>query len=484
MLDRGVGKWPEAIAIVDHRREITYREFHAAVERLAAEMRSAGMRAGDKAGVLFSRGIEDIVACFAVARLGGIVVQISPASKAAEVARLSEKLNLDALVFSPEYEPVIPPDDRSALPRTACAQPFSVCIRRTGQRATSAAEREQLLTLNAAAIGFSSGTTSESKAIILSHDALLARARVETEIYSMGAGDNVLYLLSITYGFAPPIAAALLYGAKLIVADAGMPQRLLQTISEHKVDLVYAAPLNYRMLLNDNVSAAESFRGARFLVSTGSRLADAIVDEYCARVGHEIANRYGLNESGLVCANLSRNAAKRGSIGTPAGSEVKLSGESGAAKNNEASGELLVRGPGMFEGYGTPWRSREEFSQEGWFRTGDMAKRDKDGYYWIVGRIKDMINVGGLKVIPAEVEDVLLSHPDVEEAAVFGAIDPRFGEVPHAKIKLVAGSRAQNNEILHYVKHKVAFYKAPRAIEIVDELPKTATGKIKRVTSS
>ncbi len=226
MLDRSVGKWPEAIAIVDHRRQITYREFHAAVERLATVMRQAGIRAGDKAGVLFSRGIEDIVACFAVARLGGIVVQISPVSKAAEVARLSEKLNLDALVFSPEYERLIPPDERSALPHAAYAEPFSVCIRRSGQPGTSAAEREQLLALNAAAIGLSSGTTSESKAIILSHDALLARARVETEIYSIGAGDNVLYLLSITYGFAPPIAAALLYGAKLIVADAGMPQRL------------------------------------------------------------------------------------------------------------------------------------------------------------------------------------------------------------------------------------------------------------------
>jgi acyl-coenzyme A synthetase/AMP-(fatty) acid ligase len=237
------------------------------------------------------------------------------------------------------------------------------------------------------------------------------------------------------------------------------------------------------MILNREASTAECFRGARFLVSTGSRLPDSVLDEYSARVGHEIVNRYGLNECGMVCANLSRNRAKRGSIGTPAGAEVNLSGESGASPEDEFSGELLARGPGMFEGYGSPWRSREEFSQEGWFRTGDLARRDNDGYYWIVGRIKEMINVGGLKVIPTELEDVLLSHPDVEEALVFGVTDARFGEVPHAKIKLVAGSLIQTNEILRYVKGRVAFYKSPRAIEIVDQLPKTETGKIKRVSS-
>lgn len=484
ILDQAAVKWPDAIAVVDYRRRMTYREIHAAAESLASDLQQAGIRAGDKVGVLFPRGAEDIIVCFAAARLRAVVVQISPASKTAEIARLSENLNFDALVYSPEYEPLIPRHERAPLRNRAGAEPFSVCIQRAGERRTSAAEREQLLTLNAAAIGFSSGTTSESKAIILSHDALLARARIEAECFSIGAGDSILYLLSITYGFAPPAAAAILSGARLLVADAGAPQRVHQLVAEHGVSLVYAAPLNYRMILNEETSAAECFRGAKFLVSTGSRLPDSVLDEYCRRVGHEIVNRYGLNECGMVCANLSRDFTKRGSIGTPAGSAVRLSGEGGASTSDEFNGELLVRGPGMFEGYGSPWRPREEFSEEGWFRTGDLARRDKDGYYWIIGRIKDMINVGGLKVTPTEIEDVLLSHPKVEEAFVFGVADARFGEVPHAKIKLVAGSRAKDTEILRYIRDRVAFYKSPRAIEIVDQLPKTATGKITRTVSS
>jgi long-chain acyl-CoA synthetase len=479
-LDRAVRQWPDAIAVVDHRRQMTYRELRDAVVSLARKLRQEGIAKGDKVGVLFARGAEDIVACFAVARLGGVVVQISPSSKAAEITRLSEKLNLDVLMSGPEYESLIPRENGDAVRNIDCAKPFPFCVLRSEQRRTPAVKRQQLLALNAAAIGFSSGTTSESKAIILSHDALLARARMETERFSIGAGDSILYLLSITYGFAPPAIAAIFSGARLLVADAGAPQRLQQLVAEHGVTVVYAAPLNYRMILNPETSAAECFRGARFLVSTGSRLPDSVLDEYCRRVGHEIVNRYGLNECGMVCANLSRDFTKRGSIGTSAGYEVRLSGEPGASPSGEFSGELLVRGPGMFEGYGNPWRSREEFSEEGWFRTGDLARRDKDGYYWIVGRIKEMINVGGLKVIPTEIEVVLLSHPDVEEALVFGVADPRFGEVPHARIKLVAGCKTQDNEILRYIKDKVAFYKSPRAIEIVDQLPKTMTGKIKR----
>src|SRR5687767_15520508 len=152
ILDRAAGKWPNAIAVVDHCQRMTYREIHVAAESLARELQQAGIHEGDKVGVVFPRGAADIVASFAAARLRAVVVQISPASKAAEVARLSEKLNFDALVYSPEYEPLIPRDE-AALREVAGSEPFSACIQRAREGRTSAAEREQLLTLNAAAIG-------------------------------------------------------------------------------------------------------------------------------------------------------------------------------------------------------------------------------------------------------------------------------------------------------------------------------------------
>jgi long-chain acyl-CoA synthetase len=476
ILETAAGKWPDSTAVVDERHRLSYRDLHAKAASLACELQRAGIQAGDKVGILLPKGAAEIIACFAVAQMGAIVVGISPASKQAEIAKLRERLALDAFVSHRDYERLIPPelDEKLALER------FPVSIRRIEKRNAATQEREQLLKLNTAAIGFSSGTTSESKAIILSHDALLTRGRMEAEVFSINARDCILYLLSIAYGFAPPVLGAQLAGAKLLLTDMSFIQRFPKLLSEHGVSLVYASPLVYRMILNEGGDKVECFRGARHLVTTGSRLADALANEFRAKTGHEIVNRYGLNECGMVTVNLRGDGMKRGSVGVPASAEVEMKIENGVSSDDGFTGELLVRGAGMFEGYASPWRARDAVTEEGWFRSGDLVRRDADGYYWIVGRIKDMINVGGLKVAPLEIEQVLLAHPDVEEAFVFGRSDPRFGEVPHAKIKLVAGSRADRRAILQYVNERVAFYKSPRSIEIVDQLPKTPSGKIKR----
>jgi long-chain acyl-CoA synthetase len=477
ILETADGKWPDATAVVDDRHRLSYRELHASAASLARELQRTGIQAGDKVGVIVPKGAQDIIACFAVVRLGAILVCISPASKQAEITRLGERLALDAFIYNRDYESLIP---RGLGKKVSFDEPFPVSIQRAEKQNTATAEREQLLKLNTAAVGFSSGTTSESKAIILSHDALLARGRMEAEVFSINGNDCILYLLSIAYGFAPPVLGALLAGAKLVMADAAFIHRFPELVGEHGVSLVYASPLVYQMILNEGGDRVECLRGARHLVTTGSRLADSLANEFRAKIGHEIVNRYGLNECGMVTVNMRGDGMKRGSVGVPAGPEVEIKIDNGVSSDDGLSGELLVRGAGMFEGYGSPWRARDAVTEEGWFRTGDVLKRDNDGYYWVVGRIKDMINVGGLKVVPSEIEDVLLSHPDVEEALVFGRSDPRFGEVPHAKIKLVAGSRAGVKAILQYVNEKVAFYKSPRSIEIVDQLPKTSSGKIKR----
>lgn len=481
VLNDGTLRWPDRIAVVDQRQQMNYGELRHAAESMAGELHSAGIREGDKVGVLFPRGLAEIVAGFAAARLGAVAVQISATSKAAEIARLSESLILDAVVCDPRLTSLVP-GNHQGPPANSGLTKSSASVRRFLRPKKDYAEREPLLARNAGAIGFSSGTTSESKAILLSHEALLARARMETECFGVDGGESVVYLLSITYAFAPPVLAALCRGATLLIGDAGAPEHLEKMVGEHGANLVYAAPLNYRMLLNEEVKTAECLRGARYLVSTGSRLPEALLDDYCSSVNHEIINRYGLNECGMVCANMSGSRLKRGSIGAAVGPEIGLAGESVTSMNGEADGEMLVRGPALFEGYCNPWRPREEFCLDGWFRTGDLARRDKDGHYWIIGRLKEMINVGGLKVVPAEIEDILTGHPEVEEAVVFGVADERFGEAPMAKVRVLAGSRLKPADILRYVRERVAFYKSPRSIEIVEQLPKTATGKIKRAS--
>ncbi|MGE5305433.1 MAG: class I adenylate-forming enzyme family protein, partial [Alphaproteobacteria bacterium] len=391
VLETAADKWPDSTAVVDDRHRLSYRDLHANAASFSCELQRAGIQAGDKVGIILPKGAEELVTCFAVVRLGAIVVGISPASKQAEVTKLGERLALDAFVYHRDYEPLIP---RGPGQKFGLDERFPVFVRRAGKRNTATQEHAPLLKLNTAAIGFSSGTTSESKAIILSHDALLARGRMEAEVFAINGNDCILYLLSIAYGFAPPVLGALLAGAKLLLTDTAFIQRFPTLLGEYGVSLVYASPLVYRMILNEGGESVECFRGARHLVTTGSRLADDLANAYRDKIGHEIVNRYGLNECGMVTVNMRGDGTKRGSVGVPAGAAVGMKIENGVSSDDGLTGELLVRGAGMFEGYASPWRARDTVTEEGWFRTGDMVKRDNEGYHWIVGRIKDMINVG------------------------------------------------------------------------------------------
>jgi long-chain acyl-CoA synthetase len=180
--------------------------------------------------------------------------------------------------------------------------------------------------------------------------------------------------------------------------------------------------------------------------------------------------------------NISGDPSKRGSVGVPVRAEAKLLSAGGGLLEGSATGELLVRCAGLCDAYYQPWRSREDVLEDGWLRTGDVARRDGDGYYWIVGRVKEMINVAGMKVFPQDIEEILATHPAVEEAVVFGVPEPRFGEVPHAKVKLHEGAESTKREILSYVNEKVSVFKSLRGVEFVNSIAKTLTGKPQRLS--
>ena len=484
IVEQGAANWPAAVAIADSERCLTYQKLKDATERLATDLKCAGIQKGNRIGVIFPRGIADIVACFAVMRAGGIVVQISAAWKASEIVQLSERMDIDGFCYSPQFDALIPQGGKKQFLELPLQDTRPVWLQCFATHGLAKERRQQLLNLNTASIGFSSGTTSESKGIIISHDALLARTRTETRIFSLIGNDTILYLLAIAYAVAPPIGATLLKGGEVVFADTADMPLFPDLIGQHGVTVVYASPLVYRMMLNEGKTLLASLRSVKHFVTTGSVLAGSTAEEFSARVGREIIQRYGLNECGAVMGNLSADRDKRGSVGRPCEFDVALRNERGVCFGGPSHGELLLRGPGLFDGYYSPWRPRDEVLENGWFCTGDLGKRDEDGYFWIVGRVKDMINVGGVKVFPTEIEAVLNSHPEVEEALVFGVPDPRFGEVPHAKVKRSAGSQIATKELMRYVNERVSLFKALRSVELVNELPKTVSGKIRRERSS
>lgn len=482
VLEDTAGRWPESIAVSDRQFNLRYRELRDTADGLALDLKKAGVEPGDKVGLLFGRSPEYIIACYAVIRAGAIAVTIPRASKPEEIGQLAEVMGLDGFCYGARFESFIPGENSPASTRKVLLNDKALfCFTPSAVRRTPPGEREQLLKINTANIRFSSGTTSQSKGIIVSHETILNRARIHSEIFSVTHRDRSLFLLSMMRALPTPVCAGLVQGATIVGADAMDMSGFKQLVTEFGITLIYAAPLFYRTLVNQSDITGQDLSGVRHFVSWGAALPPATSERFRSKFGHEIRQFYGSAEGGDVLANFSEDQTKRGSAGKPVpGIEIKLVAPEGVVREANHVGEILFRAPGMFEGYYRPWRLKGDALEHGWFRTGDLARRDGDGFYWIVGRSKEAINVGGLKVFPSEVEAVLLSHPAVDEALVFGVPDAIFGEVPHAQVKLVAGAACTEKELIQYADRKLSVFKTPRRMEFVAEFEKTATGKLKR----
>jgi len=478
ILEDAAQKWPEDAAVIHGGRSFSYAELHRAAESLALELRQAGVRAGDKVGVVFPNSPEMIIAVFAVLRADGIVIAISPGSTAAEVANLTEELEVNAFCSGDQFKSRMPGGGRHRSEAAILKGRRSFWIQRAAGPAAAQGERDRLLKTGAAVIRFTSGSTSKAKGVMVSHAALLQCGRAYAQTYSIVQGETVLCLLSMAHAMGMPLAC-LLQGAAIVMVNALEEEALPRLVREYPDATVYGMPMFYRMALNMQAVTAGDCRAVKYFISTAIALPRGVSEAFREKFGREILQHYGVVECcGPIMANLNEDKSKRGSVGKISqGYEIKLLAGDAEASGAGIVGEMYVRGPSLFEGYYKPWRLRDEE----WFKTGDVARCDADGYYWIVGRTKEVINVGGVKVFPYEIEEALLNHPAVEEALVYGAPEPLFGEAPHAKVKLVPGMSCTEKELLQQVNRQLSVFKALRGLTFVDEIPKTVTGKPRRL---
>ena len=480
-LEESSKRWPGDTAVVHGTSVLRYSDLYGAARRMASKLRAVGIRPGDKVGLLCPNGPGYIVASLAILNANAIVVTASPGLQSGDVVKVAEEMKLDACLASDGL--------RSLVPREYAGQRSEVSVAQEGEglhvflaprRTTPLKEREALLGLRAATIRFSSGTLSEAKGIILSHATLVARLNAYDKDLPPFKDDKILWLQPIATTLAG-LYVYLLRGATVILGHGVDTQYLAGLIGEHGLTQVYAAPLFYRMMLNETSLTADDLTGVKYFMSTGSSLSGGVPQAFYEKFGREILECYGLAECGRVLVNFVEDGRKRGSVGKPAlGYEVKLATGTDVVNRQEAAGELCVRGPCLCDAYYKPWRLRAAMLEDGWFKTGDLARRDEDGYYWIVGRVKEVINVGGVKVFPSEIEALLLHYPVVDEAVVYGVADVRFGEVPHANVKLRKGSICTKDELLRFVNERLPVLSALRRVKFVTEIPKTSTGKAKR----
>ncbi len=334
--------------------------------------------------------------------------------------------------------------------------------------------------LQPAFIRFSSGTTGHSKGIVLSHQRLLERVLAANRGLEITAADRVVWMLPMAHHFAVSIVLYLLHGAATVLVESHLAADVLAEARRHGGTVIYGSPFHYALLAGE--SSGDPWPSLRLAVSTAAALSAATAVAFDARYGVALCQGLGLIEVGLPLLNVDAAREQPTAVGRALPDfAAEVRDDAGAAVAAGEVGELFVRGRGMFDAYLSPWRSREEALEEGWFRTGDLASMDAGGCVTLRGRRHSVINVAGMKVFPEEVEAVLNAHPAVAASRVIGRAHPQIGALPVAE--LVLRNPATPPQIAALIAHcraALSTYKIPMDFRFVDELPRTASGKIRR----
>ncbi len=433
-----------AIIDIDASRSYTYREFNAEAERVRRALEGRGVKPGDRVCALLPNGAEILFALFGACKLGAIFVplnlKLSEAERAEIMADAGPKVLIDGQGF------------HDLKPGIAGSGPVDM-------------ESPQMLL-------YTSGTTAKPKGAILSYRHILWNA-IHTSQRMLTPSDTVLIHSPMFYtgGLNVFTLPAFYLGATVAILKTFNAAEVLEQVKRLRITCMFAVPTQLLMMAESPQFATADLSSLRYAISGGARCPVPLLQRWIER-GVTMRQGFGLTEVGPNCFALDERDAlrKAGSIGFPNFTvEARID-----------EGELLLRTPAMCSGY---WNNAEETRaaiQDGWFYTGDIATVDSDGYWYIIDRKKDMFISGGENVYPAEVERVLLSHPKVAEAAVFGKPHPKWGEAGCAAVVLRDGELLTEQELLAFCVGKIAKFKIPKSVMWVGDLPKTTSGKVRK----
>jgi malonyl-CoA/methylmalonyl-CoA synthetase len=467
-------------------RELSYAALLDESARYAAALVGRGVVSGDRVAVQVDKSAEAVVLYVACLRLGAVFVPINVANTPNEVD-----------FFLRDCEPrvaVIRPSDRALLePSAARAGVGHVetlgesadgslieLVRRSAAGALPIGSAD----LNApAAIVYTSGTTGRSKGAVLSRANLASNAAALVEAWHFTRDDVLLHSLPLfhIHGLFAAINTALAAGCCVLLLPKFDAAAVLKHLPRSTVYM--GVPTHYTRLLQEPGLDRETGAGMRLFVSGSAPLLPETHREFLERTGHAILERYGMTETLINTSNPYHGLRKPGSVGTPLpGIKIRLAHDSTATvTRDDDMGALEVQGPNVFAGY---WQDAEktqhEFTPDGWFKTGDLGRIDDDGYVHIVGRAKDLVISGGYNVYPKEVETELDALPGVLESAVFGVPHPDFGEGVTAVVVPEAAAELSEAAIIQSIQSRLARYKIPKRVLLIEELPRNAMGKVQK----
>jgi malonyl-CoA/methylmalonyl-CoA synthetase len=436
----------------------TFGELDARSNRLAHLLAGRGLGAGDRLAVYLANSVEWIDLYLACVKLGVIVVPVNILYRQREIAHILGDAEPAALVAEGAIE---------------CAAPVWHPAEMMHEAAGLPAERPKA-TLDGsapAALVYTSGTTGASKGAVLTHDNFSANAVNLLACWQITAADRFLLALPLfhVHGLGNGLHCWLMSGCRMRLLERFEHHTAAQTFLDFRPTLFFGVPTIYVRLLETAPEAAREIGGCmRLFVSGSAALAPHVLEQFRARFGHTILERYGMSETLMITANPYTGERRAGTVGLPLpGVAVRL-----------VDGEVQVKGANVFSGY---WR-REEATRaafaDGWFRTGDLAERSPDGYYKLCGRKSDLIVSGGFNIYPREIEEFLQEQEEVLEAAVVGMPDAIRGEVPVAYVVLKSAVEAA--VLAGRCREKLASFKVPREFRAMERLPRNAMGKVQK----
>jgi long-chain acyl-CoA synthetase len=507
LLEDSAGRFPDRTAIVLGETRLSYAQVNAAANQVANLLASRGIEPGDKVALMCPNLPYFSLVYWGILKAGATVVPLNVLLKGREVAYHLADSDAKAL-FAFQGTPELPIGQEAYDGFGAADATEHFFVITADPAAPSPIEGTETLGQglagqspafetvatdedDTAVILYTSGTTGQPKGAELRHRNMRDNALAGADLFGADAAnpDTYLCVLPLFHSFGQTVIqnGAAAFGGTVVMLPRFEPVPALQLMLKEKVTFFAGVPTMYWGLLgalDETVDVAEIARNLRVAAAGGSALPVEVHHEFEKRFGVVILEGYGLSETSPVASFSPYGQPVRvGSIGVPIpGVEMELL-QPGTwepiAWTPEAVGEIAIRGHNVFKGYyGRPEATAEAIDTEGWFRSGDLGRRDEDGWYYIVDRAKEMIIRGGFNVYPREIEEVLLTHPAVSLAAVIGVPHESHGEEIKAFVILKPGASATPEELVAWGKEQMAAYKYPRIVEIVDSLPMTATGKI------
>ncbi|MGL5943742.1 MAG: class I adenylate-forming enzyme family protein [Waterburya sp.] len=487
-VERGHILFPHKVALIFEEKSFTYQHLDQLASRVAYGLRGLGIKQGDRVALFLPNIPEFIISYLGILKLGAIAVSVNVMFKSEEVSHVLNDCAAKIVITTEAQCKYVSIADLPQLEQIIIAEGESeqkLSLEQLMANADSRAKAVAVERNTPASIVYTSGTTGFSKGATLSHGNVISNMYAQNRCCRMTADDKLLLYLPLFHCFGQNaiLNAGLNACATIVLQRRFELEQVLKNVTVHNVTMFFGVPTVFIKLLKADISP-QVFQSIRYYFSAAASMPVAVVQHWQSEYGLTIHEGYGLTEtSPCACYNHDLQY-KFGSVGMPIENvEMKIVDVYGEQLPPGELGEIAIRGPNVMLGYWNRPQATAQAIKNGWFHTGDLGRIDEQGFFYIVDRLKDMINMSGFKVYPNEVEQVIYQHPAVAEVAIYGVPDPEKGEI--VKANIVAKNSKQSItalEIKEFCSQRLANYKIPREISFVADLPKNPTGKIlKRV---